>query len=501
MSSSRQSFSPARRWKIGFDVVLRTALVLAVVLMVNYFGAKFSHRYYLSQQTRVELSSRTLTVLHSLTNQVEVTLYYDTHDRENFYADIVELLNTYRAANKNISIRTVDYLRDAGEAAKVKEKYNLPGSVDSPSAPPSKDLIIFASGSDRLPIVIPGEAIVQTKLEQVAPANPNQKQMEFRRRPVWFNGEILFTAKLLALQNPQPLKAYFLQGDGEGSLADTDNYGYSKFGLTLAQNYFQPVNLELASSEAVPDDCSLLIIAAPTVELDAAKLQKIDRYLADGGRLLLLLNYASIRQPTGLESIVQRWGVAVAADYVKDPQSTITGQDLKIRRFGSHPVVNPLTQLSLQMILPRPVMRISSANPTANAPQVEELAFAGENSTLAMNKTLPPQSYPLIVAVEQKPTAGAASPRGSTRIIVAGDSVFLGNHYIDGGGNRDFVGYAANWLCNREQLLSGIAPRPVTEFRLLLTQKQNQQLRWLLLGALPGGVLVFGWLVWLVRRK
>jgi len=32
---SQPSFSPGRRWKIGFDVVVRTALVLAVVVMVN----------------------------------------------------------------------------------------------------------------------------------------------------------------------------------------------------------------------------------------------------------------------------------------------------------------------------------------------------------------------------------------------------------------------------------------------------------------------------------
>jgi hypothetical protein len=50
-------------------------------------------------------------------------------------------------------------------------------------------------------------------------------------------------------------------------------------------------------------------------------------------------------------------------------------------------------------------------------------------------------------------------------------------------------------------LLAGISPRPVTEFRLMLTQKQGQQLDWLLLAALPGGVLIFGWLIWFVRRK
>ena len=50
-------------------------------------------------------------------------------------------------------------------------------------------------------------------------------------------------------------------------------------------------------------------------------------------------------------------------------------------------------------------------------------------------------------------------------------------------------------------LVNRSSPQPVKEFRLMLTQKQSQQLDWLLLGALPSGVLFFGWLVWLVRRK
>ena len=95
---SQPSFSPGRRWKIGFDVVVRTALVLAVVVMVNYLGAQFFRRFYLSSQTRVKLSSRTLSVLHSITNHVTVTLYYDT-DQDDFYPTIVALLNEYQAAN------------------------------------------------------------------------------------------------------------------------------------------------------------------------------------------------------------------------------------------------------------------------------------------------------------------------------------------------------------------------------------------------------------------
>jgi hypothetical protein len=132
---------------------------------------------------------------------------------------------------------------------------------------------------------------------------------------------------------------------------------------------------------------------------------------------------------------------------------------------------------------------------------VTELVFTSPQATLAVDRSEPARSYSLAAAVEQKPVPGVTNPRGSTRIIVTGDSLFLAIPWIEAGANRDFLSSAANWLLDRPQLLEGIGPRPVTEFRLLLTKHQQHQLDWLLLGALPGGVLFFGWLVWLVRRQ
>jgi ABC-type uncharacterized transport system involved in gliding motility auxiliary subunit len=487
-SKSQPSFSPGRRWKIGLDVVVRTALVLAVVVMMNYLSAHCFGRFYLSSQTCIQLSSQTLDILKSLTNHVNVTLYYDTKDENNFYPDIVALLNEYHSVNPRISVRTVDYVRDAGEAEKVKEQYKLNSQTD-------KNLVIF--DCDGRIKIAPGDALTQYTLEQI----PNEKEREFRRKPVAFRGEITFTSMLLALENPRPLTAYFLQGHGEPALDDSGNVGYLKFGSILAQNYIAAINLQLLGDSAVPMDCNLLIIAAPTVPLSELELQKIDQYLAQGGRLFMLFNYASIRQPTGLEPILQRWGVNVVADFVKDLKSTVTGDDVVVRRFSQHPVVNPLTQLSLQMVRPRPVGRVEWQNPSANAPQVDEIAASSPDSVLEGDPAEPARSYPLMVAVEQKSVAGVANPRGNTRIIVAGDSVFLGNYYIQGGANADFAGYAVNWLLDRTTLLKGIGPRPVTEFQLLMTRTQQREVRWLLLGALPGVVLLFGCLVWLARRK
>jgi hypothetical protein len=490
-AKSQPSFSPGRRWKIGCDAVLRTALVLAVVVMANYLGAKYFGRFFLSSQAQ-PLSTRTLSVVHSITNRVNVTVYFDTKDEENFYPTISALLNEYHSANPNITVKTVDYVRDAGEAQKIKEQYKLGSATD-------KDLVIFDCGGHVK--FANGAALYQKKIEQIPNENPNEKELSFRKKPIAFNGEMMFTAMLLAVENPKPLKAYFLQGDGEPSLSDSGDPGYLKFGAVLAENYIATEPLRLLGSDAVPDDCNLLIIAGPKTAFSPGELQKIDQYLAQGGRLFMLFNYLSIKQPSGLEPILARWGVNVVPDVVQDPKNTRSGQDVIIYTFNDHPVVNPLTGLAVQLILPRRVGLVDLQNPPADAPKVDVLVSSSPQSRLTADSTAAPRSYPLMVAVEQKPVPGVANPRGTTRMIVAGDSFFLDNQMIESAANRDFAGYAVNWLLDRTVLLDGIGPRPVTEFRLTMTRDQQKTVRWLLLGALPGGVLVFGWLVWLARRR
>jgi ABC-2 type transport system permease protein len=387
----------------------------------------------------------------------------------------------------------------------VRDQYKLAAN---------KNLIVFDLGGRTQ--IVPGDTLVSYTYTNV----PNEKEIEMLKKPFEFDGEMWFTTALLALENPQPLKAYFLQGHGEPSLTDTDSRrGYLTFGNVLMHdNYLSVAYLQQLGNQGVPEDCNLLIIAAPTEPLDGTELQKINQYLAQGGRLFVLLDYNSIpgirksadappARPTGLEPILHDWGIEVVADYVKDPDytsSTLTFQDIKVQEFSKHPVMDALIaeQLPLHMIFPRPIFRRDwQNNPPPNAPEVTELAFSSAASTLYPETGVPARKYPLMAAAEQKPAAGVLNPRGSTRIVVAGDSYFLGNHYIEDVGNRDFVNSAINWLLDRTALLKGIEPQKVTSYHLLITQTQQQQLRWILLGALPGAILMLGGLVWLVRRK
>src|SRR6266699_3883806 len=122
-NKSQESFSPWRKWSIGLNVVLIILAVLTVVVIVNYFSRDYFLRLQWSTRNKIQLSPRTLSLLHSLTNQVKVTLYYDK--KEPLYSTVADLLNQYSLINPKISVTTVDYLRDPPGAQKVKTDYKL----------------------------------------------------------------------------------------------------------------------------------------------------------------------------------------------------------------------------------------------------------------------------------------------------------------------------------------------------------------------------------------
>jgi ABC-type uncharacterized transport system involved in gliding motility auxiliary subunit len=304
--------------------------------------------------------------------------------------------------------------------------------------------------------------------------------------------------------NPKPLNAYFLRGHGEHAPSGADDYGYMKLASVFAQNYIQVQPLTLLATNTVPMDCNLLVIAGPTRTIPEIELEKIDQYLSQGGRLLALFNAQGIDKETGLDrtgldKVLTKWGISVGTAILHDPDSFIRDWDMVVSEFNKqHPVVNPLLASGLYMVQPRSVGLVKSRTRAADAPKADELAFTGPRTVAGSSRQ--GERFPVMVAAEKGAVKGVVTERGSSRLIVAGDSIFLANGWIDSAANRDFASYAANWLLDRTQLLEGIGPRPVSEYRVIMTKTQLQAAEWILLGGMPASVLVLGSLVWLRRR-
>ncbi len=268
------SFSPVRKWGIGFSVILTILLVTAVVAMLNYLGQLYFLRFHWSGLGKTALSPQTRTLLHSLTNQVKIIVYYDKDDP--LYPMVVDMANEFKLANPKLSVRLVDYKRDPATALQLRDKYPFLASPDA------KNLVIFDCDGRVKPVE--GNVLAKYAIERVP--NPDEP---FRRKLTAFSGEVAFDATLLAVTSPKKLQAYFLQGDGEANIAGKDpQFGYDKFASILAINYIESHPLSLLGTNPVPADCNLLIIAGPTDPIPQLALDKIDQYLSLTGLFLYI---------------------------------------------------------------------------------------------------------------------------------------------------------------------------------------------------------------------
>jgi len=493
---SNPSFSRLRRWSISLNVALSTLAVLALVAMVNYLAARHFARFAVAGHDRTDFSAITRRTLDSITNVVKVIVYFNRD--EPLYDSVWSLLKEYNFGNPRIQVEKVDYIRDRGTAERVKAKYNL-GQAD-------KNLVIF-DGNAGHHTVYEGEL---SDLD-IKPLVTGQSREVHRTH---FKGELLFTSALQIVTTLRPLKAYFLQGDGEHRPeSDEKTLGYSTFTELLKENNIRDDTLNLRGSGDVPADCNLLVIAGPTIPFVDEELEKIQRYLKQGGRLFVLFRYLSLQRPLGLEKMLEQWGVAVGRNVVIDSQNTAkTGNDVIVSKFSNHPLTKPLLDNYLDLIVPRSVGKLEGGGTPSDAPRVEVLAWA-TNGRVMNNSTPGPTpefraspddfvgEVPLMVAVEKGMIRGVSADRGSTRIVVAGDSIFLSNGVIENVAHRDFATYAVNWLLARNELLVGLAPRPIKEYKLMMSQSQRLTVSWILLGGMPGSVLFMGVLVWFRRRK
>jgi hypothetical protein len=491
MNDSKPSFSRARKWSISLNVVLSILALLAVMLMLNYLAARHYWRLPLSFNAQTELSPMTHRVLSGVTNPVKVIVFFEK--QEPLFDSVWSLLKEYRFSCPKLTVEAVDYIASPGAAQEIQSKYKLRPLAD-------KDLIIFEC-QGRTRIVTSGEL---SELDMSGLMSGKSKEV----KRTHFKGEMMFTSAILTVTNPRQLKACYLQGHGEHGLEDDNkSFGYSKFKEVLRDNNIEVQTLRLDGPTEIPD-CHVLIIAGPRDPFLPDELAKIDRYLKQGGRLWVMFNHQGVERPLGLEKMLENWGVEVGRNAVIDPEHTITRSDMVISQFGGHPITKPLIESSLYMVLPRSVTKIKGSS-SSDAPQVEILASTGEKGRVItdIRKGEFYQSsqdfvgtVPIVAAVEKGGLRGVSADRGASRLVVAGDSVFMANNAIEQVANRQFANLALNWLLARNELLGELGPRPIKEYRLIVTKSQMTNLRWGLLAGMPGSVLLVGCVVWFRRR-
>ena len=485
MSDEQQlaSFSPTVRRVISRRVILSAVTAAVCVVLANLLALRNPAQIVLTQSADHSLSPLTKNVLRSLTNEVRAVVLFDR--QADLFEPVKNLLTEYERTSPKLKLEFIDIARDPTRAEAVQQELKM--SVNSP-----ENRVIFAANNT-------AKAISQSELS-ILDFSEFINTREARR--THFVGEQLFTSAIAAVTQGRQTKVGFVIGHGEHKASDTGGqWGYSKFANILQQKDLHLQEIPLTGTNSIPADCRMLIVAGPRTPYSRDELAKLREFVSTGGSLFTLFNFYSLQRPTGLENFLADYNFEIGFNQVSDSKNEQSGQGglLLVDDLGSHPITKPILGSRLQMLLPRSVGFPEAENDVS--PPGSILAHSSDAGQavgqIQGNKGSVEREgkIPLIAA---KLHANDGQP--PARLVVAGDSLFLGNSAIEAGANRDFASLAVNWLLEREHLLA-IAPRTVTEYRIDLSRAEMTSITWLLLLVLPGGTLGLGLLWWHRQMK
>ncbi|MEW8469338.1 MAG: DUF4350 domain-containing protein [Candidatus Thiodiazotropha sp.] len=316
--------------------------------------------------------------------------------------------------------------------------------------------------------------------------DPLRRPDETRRQGISLSGEILlsyaqreeriqkvdeeqFTNAILRLSRDSTHWIAGLTGHGERELSGRANHDLGDFGKSLKQQGYHIAGLDLATTQAPPDNTALLIIASPLRPLLPGEVERLSGYIARGGNLLLLSdpdNWILGDLMQQLFAIEQLPGTIVDANAkalgIENPAVAV------VPKYSDHDATRGFNLLTL---FPQSAALSASEQPGWQITPLLQTLDKSWNET-----------GPLSGEIERDPLAGEeAGPLDigialsrehngrQQRIMVIGDGDFLANSYLNNAGNLDLGLSLCRWLVGDDQMV-GIAAPPASDRELHLSK-------------------------------
>jgi len=474
--------------KVGAHTVILTVLVLAVIVLINWWGLGWEQRWDLTKQHLHSLAPLSVKQLKSIKatkpdEKMQITAFIspEYYDGEK----LRELLKLYGSTNhKGVGVEVVDPLRDEARKRAVEEKTGK--------------------------TISDGTVLVNYKGVTKDLSDPNERR--------------LTSAVVSLLKGTRP-KVYFLQGEGEPALDGTGQDAYARYKAALeAQNYeVAPLRLISEKAPRVPDDCKVLVVAGARNPLGPPEMAAIKDWTAANGKLLLLL---SSRGPD-FHELLNDYKVKVGTGLVLSYSMGVRGNaaEILIDRISSqHPVVEGIRMIGF--LAPR-VVEPSEAPPPPSSPYqppqpqgpATSIIEAGQDSWEETDlQKLNPEGKrrgPLSIAVavekaksDEVPSEMPIPPEDKekqrespkVRVVVVGNAEFANDSVVAQlPRNLDLALNAVSWLAEESDLIA-ISPVDETPKTLTLTGAQRRFVGFLTIFILPLAVIAAGIAVWWRRR-
>jgi len=499
-----------RRTLIGINVMIMIALALFVLVAVSMINVRHYRRIDMTKKKRFGLSSQTLSVLKGLKEPVRIITLYDP--KNGWLYEVKDLLEEYDYNSDKVKIEHINPFLEKARTQQLLKELKL-DSIEVNS-------VVVAYG-DRSKVIKNADMIEESFR---TPYNP------YSEEPPKFRGEEEITAAIISVTEEKPTKIYFTTGHKERDPEDYDqNRGYSEVRTLLKRENYEIEKIDLKKQE-IPEDCGVLVIAGPRSPFTEDEIDALRDYLADEGRLMVLLEPLYIaKRSSGLEDFLREYGADVDPSVLVmnkvfilplgvrvTPEIYLSGGDEypyhkiteKMRNertvfLGACPVEAKEPDETLGLTS-KTIIKTSDAS-------WGETDFSNMKNPRYDSGTDKAGPLSIAVAVEPKapeqpspyggppmPAPDAEKPKGP-RLVVVGCVEFASNSYSGWPGNQDFFMNCIGWLAAKETKL-GIRAKELDIRRVTLTPTASKAIFVISIIALPLLGVLLGVGIWVIRR-
>ena len=447
--------------------------MLGILIAINYIANRQTKRWDLTGGQQFSLSDQSKKIVADLKQPLAVRIYYQTGAID----AVRDKIDPYMQAGSKI---TVDYIDAEKNPARAQQDgVQQYGTV----------IMEYAGRSERI-----------TTLEEQDVTNAIIKLIEGKAK-----------------------KAYFVQGHGERDTVSTDRMGYSQVATRLKNDNYDVAKVALAQEGKLPDDATVVVIAGPQTDYLPQEVEVLKTYLAAGGKLVIMIDVQAKPDAaplTNLIALAKDWGIAIGNDLIVDAsgmgRAFGAGPEVPVAmNYPTHPITDRFAAMSAYRLARSASPIEGGTNGHIAQRVVESSARSWAESDLASLKagvqvSLDPAkgdkpgpvaiaSAVAAAATNAAASADASAPKPESRVVVIGDSDFIGNDLLAFQGNGDLFMNMVNWAAQQENLIA-IRPKDPQNRGITLTEGQREGIFWLAIVLIPGLFLAAGVATWWKRR-
>jgi hypothetical protein len=473
------------RLSAWISTILLTGAAIAIVIAANIALFRHDVHFDVSREGRNTPPPQLTTVIDNLRAPLSLTYFYNAGDVNALAAK--ELITIAAHGHPLFAFRAIDLDKEPGLARDVGVR-----AYNTAVMQAGDRKVLVENTTDAIRLTYAALRVLKERVETVCFVTGHGET--FQPTQVHFH-----------YSHVETLKGHDTPGAGDVLVAAPEQL--DRLQLALAEIGYETRGIVTAQASAIPSDCAVVADIGPRTAFAAGEADVLVKYLAGGGRLLMLLDPVFPVGPDLEKQLLGAAGLATDPAIVIDPLNHFRTDPDKVAvpYYPPHPITARIALTVFPQVRPihvvAPPAGVSTSVLAASSQDSYRRPPSAAGELSAGNQSAPDAEDrgAQILAVAVEGVWPGAAPDRHFRLVLAGTSKFATNEYFPYVSDGELSVAMVRWLA-ADEATPGVAPQTYQLPEIVLTSYQMRDVFIALEVLLPLSTMLCGVLVWWRRR-